>query len=41
VRAAAIEMAATQAARAGETVGAIKARAYAPVLAALGARSPL
>jgi enoyl-CoA hydratase/carnithine racemase len=37
VRATAIEMAATQAGRAGETIAAIKARMYAPVLAALGA----
>jgi Delta3-Delta2-enoyl-CoA isomerase len=39
VRAAAIEMAAAQAGRAGETIATIKAGMYAPVLAALGARS--
>lgn len=39
VRVTAIEMAAAQAGRAGETIATIKARMYAPVLAALGARS--
>jgi enoyl-CoA hydratase/carnithine racemase len=39
VRVTAIEMAVAQAGRAGETIATIKARMYAPVLAALGARS--
>jgi enoyl-CoA hydratase/carnithine racemase len=39
VRATAIELAAAQAGRAGETIAAIKARMYASVLAALGAGS--
>jgi enoyl-CoA hydratase/carnithine racemase len=41
VRASAIEIASQQAAKAGEALGAIKARMYAPVLAALRGTTPL